>query len=96
MYKSYGDTCQHYLPHPSSVSPILIRQKVSEMKEEAKWHIQSRQALFEDRVRLLREKAVKTDDSAIKAQRQMGSEVSMLCVTRALFVPIEHCGSCLF
>ena len=45
------------------------------MKNEAKWHIQSLQAVFEDRVRLLKEQAVKSDDSVIKAQRQMGSEV---------------------
>jgi hypothetical protein len=47
------------------------------MKNEAKWHIQSLQAVFEDRVRLLKEQAVKSDDSVIKAQRQMGSEVRM-------------------
>jgi hypothetical protein len=57
--------------------PLLLfyRRKVSEMKNEAKWHIQSLQAVFEDRVRLLKEQAVKSDDSVIKAQRQMGSEV---------------------
>ena len=54
---------------------IHYRQKVSDMKNEAKWHIQSLQVLFEDRVQLMKEQSVSIDDSVIKAQRQMGSEV---------------------
>ena len=46
-----------------------------DMKNEAKWHIQSLQVLFEDRVQLMKEQSVSIDDSVIKAQRQMGSEV---------------------
>ena len=45
------------------------------MKNEAKWHIQSLQVLFEDRVQLMKEQSVGIDDSVIKAQRQMSSEV---------------------
>ena len=48
------------------------------MKNEAKWHIQSLQALFEDRVCLLREQKQggKNDGAVLRAQRQMGSDVS--------------------
>ena len=56
----------------------MYRRKVSEMKNEAKWHIQSLQALFEDRVCLLREQKQggKNDGAVLRAQRQMGSDVS--------------------
>jgi hypothetical protein len=51
------------------------------MKNEAKWHIQSLQTLFEDRVCLLREQKQggKNDGAVLRAQRQMGSDVSILC-----------------
>ena len=49
---------------------------MSDMKNEAKWHIQSLQAIFEDRVRFLKEQAGKTDDSVIRKSRQTSSEVS--------------------
>ena len=57
------------------VNFLNYRQKVSDMKNEAKWHIQSLQVLFEDRVQLMKEQSVGIDDSVIKAQRQMSSEV---------------------
>ena len=60
------------------------------MKNEAKWHIQSLQAVFEDRVRLLKEQAVKSDDSVIKAQRQMGSEVRVGVHCTALHCTALH------
>jgi hypothetical protein len=60
---------------------MICRRKVSEMKNEAKWHIQSLQTLFEDRVCLLREQKQggKNDGAVLRAQRQMGSDVSILC-----------------
>lgn len=58
------------------------------MKNEAKWHIQSLQAVFEDRVRLLKEQTVRSDDSVIKAQRQMGVEVRM----GGIQYSIRHCS----
>jgi hypothetical protein len=48
-----------------------LRQKVTEMKNEASWHIKSLQALFEDRVALLREQAAGKDDRVLSEQRQM-------------------------
>eukprot|EP00596_Hydrurales_sp_CCMP1899_P007199 CAMPEP_0119038906 /NCGR_PEP_ID=MMETSP1177-20130426/8086_1 /TAXON_ID=2985 /ORGANISM="Ochromonas sp, Strain CCMP1899" /LENGTH=374 /DNA_ID=CAMNT_0007002075 /DNA_START=380 /DNA_END=1501 /DNA_ORIENTATION=- len=52
-----------------------LRQKVTEMKNEASWHIKSLQALFEDRVTLLREQAAGKDDKVLSEQRHMGMEL---------------------
>lgn len=52
-----------------------IKRKEDEMKEEAKWHLQSLQSLFEDRLQMLRDELAQKDVTVVKAQRQMGREL---------------------
>ena len=46
------------------------------MRDEAKWHVQSMHNIFEDRVRMLKEQTLSSDDSALRNQYQLGSEVT--------------------
>ena len=64
------------------ISSLLIlfvqfcRRKVEGMRDEAKWHIQSMHNIFEDRVRMLKEQTLSSDDSALRNLYQLGSEVT--------------------
>jgi hypothetical protein len=58
-----------------------MRSRVSSMREEARRHIQSLQALFEDRVRVLREQEndVRSEDSdVLKAQRILRADLQRI------------------
>jgi hypothetical protein len=52
-----------------------VRRKEVETKEEAQWHLQSLQLIFNDRLQMLRDQIAQRDLSVVKAQRQMVQEL---------------------
>ena len=52
-----------------------VKRKEDEMKAEAKWHLQSLQSVFDDRLQMLRDEVAQKDVTVVKAQRQMGREL---------------------
>ena len=52
-----------------------IRRKDNEMRDEARWHLESLQSLFDDRLQMLRDQIARKDLTVVKAQRQMVREL---------------------
>ena len=52
-----------------------VRRKDNETRDEARWHLDSLQSLYDDRLQMLRDQIARKDLSVVKAQRQMVHEL---------------------